>query len=278
MFYFLAVVGFVLGGLIGSFLNVVIYRVPRKLSIVSPPSACPHCDHRIAWYDNVPVLSWLILRGRCRHCSGRISPRYPLIELGTAIAFALIVIARYDTIESSQNGAELASAALVIVALLYLAAISIALAAIDLERSVLPNAIVLPAYVVGAVLLLGASILVGDWDAVVRALIGAAALFVFYLVLALVYPGGMGFGDVKLAGVLGLYLAWLGWSALVVGAFAAFVLGGIVGLIIVVARRGSGKTRIPFGPWMIVGAWVGILWGAALASSYLRLFGLGGSS
>lgn len=166
----------------------------------------------------------------------------------------------------------------VIVALaayLYLAAISIALTLIDLDTHKLPNRIVLPAYVVGIVLLAASSILSADFDSLIRAAIGLAAMFAAYLVMALVYPGGMGLGDVKLAGVLGLFLAWLGWGPLVVGAFAAFILGGVFSVILLVLRKANRKSGIPFGPWMLAGAWVGIFWGERIWSGYLALFGLG---
>ena len=253
-----------LGALIGSFLNVVVWRVPQGMSIVHPPSACPECGHRIAWHDNVPVVSWLLLRGRCRSCGARISVRYPLVEAGTAVAFALTAWGAY---------APWYPAALLPV-LLYWAAIGIALTLIDLEHHRLPNAIVLPSYVVTAVLLVLASVLTGDYGRLLTALIGAVALFAFYWILARSYPGGMGFGDVKLAGSLGMLLGWLGWGALIVGGFSAFVLGGVVGLALMVGGRASRKTRIPFGPFMLLGAAVGVFAGNAIADLYLTITGI----
>ena len=119
-----------------------------------------------------------------------------------------------------------------------------------------------------------ASVLVGDWSALVRAAIGAAALAAFYLIAALSYPGGMGFGDVKLAGVLGLYLAWLGWGEFAVGAFAAFLLGGLFAVALLATRRVQRTGGIPFGPWMLAGAWVGVFAGGTVATAYLTLLGL----
>ncbi|HXD61012.1 MAG TPA: prepilin peptidase [Lacisediminihabitans sp.] len=264
----------VIGLVIGSFLNVVIYRVPLKESIVSPPSACPNCGHTIRGYDNIPVLSWLVLRGRCRDCHARISVRYPLVELGTAILFMIVALHFGPALLAAKTTPMVGSAVFALLAYLYLAAISVALALIDLDVRRLPNAIVLPSYLVGAVLLAAASVLGADYEALLRAVIGCGALGLAYLLMALVSPGGMGFGDVKLAGVLGLFLGWLGWGPLAVGAIAAFLLGGIFGIILILTRRGGRKTAIPFGPWMLAGAWVGILVGEPAWNAYLSSFGL----
>ena len=266
------------GLVIGSFLNVVIYRVPNGLSIVSPPSACPKCGSRIRASDNVPVVSWVLLRGKCRRCSNPISPRYPLVELGTGVAFA--VVAFGVTTGAIAPGAPtdgsitLLAGILTLVAFLYLATISIALALIDIDVHRLPNAIVLPSYLVGVVLLGAAGLLAGDVEALVGAAVGLVALWSAYLLMALAYPGGMGFGDVKLAGVLGLYLGFLGWGELVVGAFAAFLLGGLFSIALLLMRKASRRSAIPFGPWMLVGAWVGILCGGSLWGAYLALMGI----
>lgn len=254
----------VLGLLVGSFLNVVVHRVPRGESVVRPPSACPSCGHPVRPRDNVPVLSWLLLRGRCRDCGTAISARYPLVEAGTALAFAGVAAAVLLAGPTPW----------VVPALLYLAAASIALGLIDLDVRRLPDAIVLPSYPVLLVLLAVASAGSGDWQALLRAVLGAAAGFGFYLVLALAYPAGMGFGDVKLAGVLGMALAWYGWGELVVGVFLGFLLGGVVGILLVVARLGTRKTMIPFGPYMLVGAWLAVGAGDTLVDAYLRTAGL----
>ena len=267
----------VFGLLIGSFLNVVVYRVPAKRSIVSPPSACPHCGAPIRWADNIPVVSWIVLRGKCRDCGAPISVRYPLVELGTGVFFAGVARwflltplprERWSTIPTTV------APVLALIAYLYLAAVSIALALIDLDTRTLPNRIVLPSYLVGAALLGASGFLAGDLTALATAATGAAALFLFYFLLALVYPRGMGMGDVKLAGLLGLFLGFLGWQAIVVGAFAAFVLGGIFSIVLVAMRLSSGKTAVPFGPWMLLGAWLGILFGSDIMGTYLGLFGI----
>ncbi|WP_088289305.1 A24 family peptidase [Kineosporia sp. A_224] len=250
----------VLGLLVGSFLNVVVARVPVDRSVVSPPSACPRCDTPIAPRDNVPVVSWLLLRGRARCCGEPVSVRYPLVEAGTAVAFALV-------------GWWLGWVA-VLPAFLFLAAISIALALIDIDTFRLPYVIVARSYPVAAVLLGAASLAARDTSSVVRMLAGGAVLWLFYRLLHAVYPQGMGYGDVRLAGVLGMYLGWLGWSELVTGAFFAFLVGGLAGIAIMVVGRGSLKTQIPYGPYMIVGAWLGAVWGADVAGAYLRAAGL----
>jgi leader peptidase (prepilin peptidase)/N-methyltransferase len=234
-----------LGLLIGSFLNVVIWRVPRGESVNRPPSHCPGCDARIRPYDNVPVLSWLLLRGRCRDCRTPISARYPLVELATAVLFAAM---------AARFGAHA-----VLPAFLYLAAIGVALSMIDLDTKRLPNAIVLPSYVVAVVLLGAAAITNHDGDRAIRAVIGMACYYGVFLLLRLAYPKGMGFGDVKLAGVLGLYLGWLGAPAWWLGVLGGFVLGGMYAAGLLVTRRGSRKTEIPFGPFMLAGALAGIL-------------------
>lgn len=262
------------GLLIGSFLNVVVYRVPRKLSVVSPPSACPKCGMQIKAYDNVPVISWLVLRGRCRGCAIPISPRYPLVEFGTGVAFAIIAFSFAPAIAASDSPADVVGNVLVLVAYLYLGAISIALSLIDLDTHTLPNRIVLPAYAVGAALLVGAAVCTSEWDRLVTAGFGLLIAGGLFLVLHLISPRGMGGGDVKLAGVLGLFLGWMGWGPLAIGLLSAFVLGGLFGIVVLVVHRSGRKTGIPFGPWMLIGAWIGILFGQMLWDGYLGLFGL----
>ena len=264
----------VFGAAIGSFLNVVIHRVPLGVSIVRPPSACAACSAPVRPYDNIPIISWLVLRGRCRDCAAPFSIRYPLIELVTALAFAAIAGVQLSALFATTSMTDALGVLLVTIALLYFASISIALAAVDLDTHRLPDAIVLPAYPVLGVLLTTAAILLGDLESAARAAAGAGILFAGYFALALISPRGMGMGDVKLAGVIGLVLGWFGWPALVVGALAAFLLGGMVGVALIVAQRASRNTGIPFGPWMLGGAWVGILLGEPIARGYLALFGL----
>jgi len=257
------------GLVIGSFLNVVVYRVPAGIPLTRE-SRCPSCDAPVRPWQNVPVVSWLVLRGKCRSCGARISARYPLVELGTGIAFVLVTWALLGT----ERGADGALAA-VLLAFLYLAAISIALALIDLDTHRLPNSIVLPGYGVLAVLFAVACLLGAPWEPLLRAAIGGAALFAFYFLLRIVRPGGMGGGDVKLAGVLGMALGWIGWGAVIVGAFAAFVLGGVFGIALMAMRRATRKTAVPFGPWMIAGAWIGIFTGEHVARWYVGMLTAG---
>lgn len=262
------------GLLIGSFLNVVIHRVPAGRSIVNPPSTCGGCDARIRPFDNVPVLSWLLLRGRCRDCSIRISARYPLVELLTGVVFVAVVLrfapwAAFETSMAAGVGAIAET-----LAFLVLAGIGIALAWIDLDTHRLPDAIVLPSYPVIAVLLGVAGLAGGEPGAMLRAALGGGILWTAYLLMAFAYPRGMGMGDVKLAGVIGMALGWLGWPELAVGAFSAFLLGGVFALILAVAGRVKRGSGIPFGPWMLAGAAVAIFFGAPVWHGYLRLVGL----
>ncbi len=264
----------VLGLAVGSFLNVVIHRVPAGKSLVRPASACPECGHAIRWHDNMPIVSWLALRGRCRDCGASISARYPLVEAATATAFALV--AWWTTVAVPVSTLPLGSLAfgLGLIAYLWWAGASVALTEIDLDVHRLPDRIVLPTFVVIVVLLTAAGGLTGDWWAVLRMLIGAGALFLFYLVIAVVSAGGMGMGDVKLAAVVGAATAWLGWDALVVGALAAFVLGGLLGIVLLAAGKAGRRSRVPFGPWMLAGAWIGIVLGPTVWRWYATALGL----
>lgn len=258
----MAIIIGIFGALVGSFLNVVIYRIPLHRSIVSPPSACTGCGSRIRGYDNIPVLSWLLLRGKCRSCKAPISMRYPVVELFTGILFGVVAWKFH------------ASTLSLLIAFLYLAAVSIVLGLIDLDTHTLPNRIVIPSYIVGALLLGVTGVINGNHGAIFRALIGMISLGLFYFGAALLYPGGMGMGDVKFAGVLGLFLGYLGWGVLLVGAFSAFVLGGIFALILIVLRKAERNSGIPFGPWMLTGAWIGVFFSTSIVSQYLSLFGL----
>lgn len=264
----------VMGSAIGSFLNVVIYRVPLGLSVVSPPSACPGCSSEISPRDNVPVLSWLALRGKCRSCRTAISARYPIVEALTGILFIAVAVQFLPAVTNAETVPQVVSGVIVLVAFLYFMATSVALAAIDLDVHRLPNRIVLPGYVVAGTLLGAAAILGSDLDALIRAAAGGAIFFIFYLALAFAYPGGMGLGDVKLAGVIGIFLGFLGWQELIVGAAAAFILGGIASVFLIIIRKAGRRSGIPFGPWMLGGAWVAIFAGSTIASAYLALVGL----
>jgi leader peptidase (prepilin peptidase)/N-methyltransferase len=237
------------GAVIGSFLNVVIHRLPRRESISSGRSRCPGCGAQIAAYDNVPIVSWLVLKGRCRHCEARISPRYPLIELLSAVAFAAVVAVR---------GAD----SDLLLELPFVATL-IAVAGIDLEHRIVPNRILLPA----AVWALAAAALVATPELPEYALAGAVA-FMALLLAALAYPAGMGMGDVKLAGVMGLYLGLATAPALL----AAFLAGSVVGVALVVRQGGGRKVGVPFAPFLALGGLIGLLAGPELIDLYSDRF------
>src|SRR5215207_7753502 len=234
------------GAVVGSFLNVVIWRLPRGESIVRPGSRCPSCRHPIDPYDNVPVVSWLVLRGRCRHCGARVSPRYPAIELVTAVAFAAVVAVR-----GFDDGLALE---------LPFVACLIALAGIDYDHQLLPNRIVYPMAAYGLV----AAFVVDRGDFPEHLAAGAGG-FLFLLVALVAYPRGMGMGDVKLAGAMGLYLG----LSIIPSLLVAFLAGSVVGLVIV-AREGAQarKKAIPFGVFLALGGVVGVVAGPELIELY----------
>jgi leader peptidase (prepilin peptidase)/N-methyltransferase len=238
------------GALVGSFLNVVIHRVPLRQSIAFPASACTACGARIAARDNVPLLSWLALRGRCRACRDPISKRYPAVELLTAVLFGLIALVRGPDLD--------------LVLELPFVAMLVAVAGIDLEHRIVPNRLVAPAAVLA---LVGAAII--EPGRLPELLIAGAGAFAFLLAAALAYPGGMGMGDVKLAGVMGLFLG----VAVVPALAVAFLSGTIVG-VVTMARQGIGarKQGIPFAPFLAFGGLVGLLAGPELIDLYARAF------
>lgn len=255
-----AVAAGILGLLVGSFLNVVIHRVPAGLSLVSPGSACPACGHPVRAYDNVPVLSWVVLRGRCRDCSAPISARYPLVELATGALFAAV-------------GLRFGASAYTVAALVVVGA-GVALFMIDLDHRRLPFAIT-GATAAGTLLALLADSLVTGFGSWPTALLCAALWLGVYGGVWLVTAGrGMGLGDVALAPVLGLALGWLGWGAGVVGLAAGFLVGAMVGVGLMVAGRAGGRSRVPHGPFLLTGAGVGMFAGQPLWEGYLRLVGL----
>jgi leader peptidase (prepilin peptidase)/N-methyltransferase len=238
--------GGLLGAVIGSFLNVVAHRVPLGESLVSPGSHCPGCGAPVRPYDNIPVVSWLLLRGRCRNCGMRIAPRYPLVELATAIAFAAVVAVRGFDDD--------------LILELPLVAALIALAAIDFDHRLLPNKIVYPLAAYGVI----ATLLV-DQDDLVENLIAGAAAFVFLLAAVIAYPRGMGMGDVKLAGAMGLYLGLSVIPALLV----AFLSGSLVGVAIIAREGAAGRKKaVPFGVFLALGGIVGVLAGPELIDLY----------
>jgi leader peptidase (prepilin peptidase)/N-methyltransferase len=237
---------------LGSFATVVAHRVPRGESIVGGRSRCPGCGATIAAYDNVPVLSWLALRGHCRRCGERISPRYPLTELAMAALFCATTLI-LGTDDAGQLALGLALCAMLVIVTLT-----------DLERRVIPNAVLLA----GAVVAL-AIVAATDVGSSPERLTAAAGAGGFLFCVALLYPRGMGMGDVKLVAVMGLYLGVAVAPALLAG----FGAGALVGLAMIV-RRGAAarKQAIPFGPFLALGGIVGLWWGEAMVDWYLESF------
>jgi leader peptidase (prepilin peptidase) / N-methyltransferase len=247
----IASLAFIGGMITGSFVGVVAHRVPRGRSIVGPRSECPSCGAEIAAYDNVPVLSWLVLGGHCRNCHARIPARYPLIELAVGIAFAATALVLYD------DPAELA---LGLVFVSVLAAITLT----DLERRVIPNAILLGGSVIGLGIVAAT-----DPSSLPERAAAAAGGGAFLLLFALIYPRGMGMGDVKLAAVMGLFLG----ASVVPALFVGIALGALAGLGLIL-RYGSAarKHAVPFGPFLAIGGVVGLLAGSQMIDAYLNAF------
>ena len=256
------------GLVIGSFLNVVAYRVPAGVSLLRE-SRCPHCDAAIRPWHNVPVLGWVVLRGRCAACAAPIPVRYAIVEAATGVLFALVplVVPGPGTLPAGAGW-------LVWAAFWCLAASSVVLALIDLDTRRLPDVIVLPGYLVGALLLGFAALLGAGWEPLLRAGVGMLALYGFYRLLRWLRPDGMGGGDVKVAGLVGLHLGWLGWGPLAVGGLAGFVLGGVAGVTLLALGRATRRSTIPFGPWLLAGAWAGVLAGVPIAQWYGGISGL----
>jgi leader peptidase (prepilin peptidase)/N-methyltransferase len=241
----------VVGAIFGSFLNVVAYRLPRGESLARPRSRCPQCQTPIKPYDNVPVLSWLALRGRCRSCRAPISARYPLVEAMTGLLCALVVI--------DKGPDEDALLGLALVLLL------VPITLIDLDHRIIPNKLTL----VGAVAAPALLALTAP-EAIPEHLIAAVGAGGFFLVAALAYPRGMGMGDVKLAAVLGLFLG----RAVAPAVFIALVVGTLAGAA-VIARKGAlegRKTAVPFGPFLALGGVVALFWGDAMVDWYATTF------
>ncbi len=255
--FLLAVVG-IFGLLVGSFLNVVVWRVPRRESIVTPGSHCPACDTELGAIENVPVLSWLVLRGRCRHCSVRISVRYPLVELANAALWVGVAQRFGSSFGPSWE----------VPAYCALASGLLALSLIDLDHFLLPNRVLYPVGFIVAGLLLIPAAVDGEWSAYLRAVEGGAAAFAVFFLIHIVSPRGMGFGDVRLSAVLGVALGWLSWGHVFLGLFLGFFLGAIVGSALIAFKLRSRKDPVPFGPFMAAGALVAIFAGTQLLDLY----------
>ncbi len=250
-------VALIAGGLaIGSFANVVIYRLPRGESVVAPGSRCPACEVPIKPWDNLPVVSWLILRGRCRACHAAISARYPLVE---ALCGGLFVVA----------GERFGTSYLSVAAACVLAAALVTVSAVDLTRMIIPDRVVFPALGAVAALLVAAAIHGHQWHRLEEAAIGAAASFAGFAAIHLAYPAGMGFGDVKLSLLIGLFLGWIRLAVVPIGFFIAFAVATVVSVVLIILGKGGRKTKIPFGPFMAVGAMGAVQWGVPIARAWL---------
>lgn len=257
------IISLLFGLAIGSFLNVVIWRVPNGKSLL-PDSRCPNCDHKITALENIPVLSWLFLKGKCSDCKNNISMRYPIIELMTGVLFMLTTwMFLPETISDWP----------IFIALLYLMSISVALTMIDLDVKRLPNKIVYPSYVVIISLFSMSALLNNDFVNLMWAFIGLFMMLTVYFIMFVVKPGGMGFGDVKLAGLLGFVLMWFSWQSFVIGFFSAYFFAGFYILVatLFMKKKMTRKTQVPFGPWMFLGTWTGIYFGETIINWYLTL-------
>jgi leader peptidase (prepilin peptidase)/N-methyltransferase len=244
-----AVVG-LLGLLVGSFLNVVIHRLPRGESLVRPASRCPACEAPVRPYDNIPVVSWVLLRGRCRNCGATIGARYPVVEALTAAAFVGAALTRGVDDD--------------LAVWLPFVAMLIAVAGIDLDHRIIPNKILLPAAIWG----LAATIAFRP-DNVDDSLIAGGIAFTALLLTAIAYPAGMGMGDVKLVGVMGIYLG----SGVAPAMLAAFLAGSAVGLAIIAREGKAGRKKgVPFGPFLALGGLIGVFAGPELVDAYVDHF------
>ncbi|MDY0269612.1 prepilin peptidase [Trichloromonas sp.] len=255
IYYLFLGFAFVFGAVVGSFLNVCIYRIPAGESVVSPRSRCPRCGSLIRWYQNIPILSWLFLRGRCANCRTRISPRYVLVEALTGLLFVLVL---------RDFGIHWATPVFwVFIALL------VTITFIDLDHQIIPDVISLPGIVIG----FGASFLLPwvSWsDSLLGILLGGGSLFLVAVGYEfLTKKEGMGGGDIKLLAMLG---AFLGWKAVLPIIFVSSLLGTLVGVPLMLAKGSDGKLAIPFGPFLAAAAVIWLFWGEFLADWYLQRF------
>jgi leader peptidase (prepilin peptidase)/N-methyltransferase len=249
----LVLAGF-LGLAIGSFLNVCIYRIPLGQSLVSPASRCPSCAYSLPWFENVPVVSWVLLGGRCRHCRAPISVQYPLVELVTAVLFVLVT--------------WLVPAGALLAARLTLVALLVVLFGIDLHHQILPNTLTLPGIAIGVIFSLAGP--PGVLDALAGALLGAGILYgIAWAYFLARREEGLGMGDVKMLAMIG---AFLGWKAVLVTLILSSLAGALVGVALIAFGRGTMRVALPFGAFLAPGAVVAMLVGDALVAWYAGLF------
>lgn len=239
---------------IGSFLNVCIYRIPREESIVFPGSHCPECGTTLKPYDLIPVISWIMLRGKCRSCGTAISPRYPAVELLTALLVTLVFIQYGLTIH------------FILFSLLTL--LLVVLTFIDLDHQIIPDGVNLLA-AAGGVVKIAFGLISGNGLTIGQAALGVLIGGGFFLVIAIVSNGGMGGGDIKLMAALGL---WFGWQGILLVMFLSFMIGGIVSVGLLIARKAGRKQMVPFGPFIAVGAYVTAVFGNEIITWYFSQF------
>jgi leader peptidase (prepilin peptidase) / N-methyltransferase len=254
---YLTAVAALAGLAFGSFLNVVVHRVPRKESVVRPRSRCPSCGTTLRSIDNIPVVSWLVLGGKCRTCKAPISIRYPAGEALTAILWGLAVV---------RLGACRGCNPFDAVAFMPFFWALVCLSLIDLEHKLIPNKILYPSLAVGIVMLAVAAAVGDGMGDFVRAAGGALASFAVFNVIHIISPGGMGYGDVRLSGLIGLHLGYLGWAHIYAGFLIGFLLGAVIGVLLMIVGKAGRKTAVPFGPFLAAGAVIVSLWGGPIVS------------
>jgi leader peptidase (prepilin peptidase)/N-methyltransferase len=254
----IAVFAVLFGLVFGSFASVLTVRIPAGKSIVYPDSACPKCGRWLPPWENVPLLSYLLLRGRCRGCGERIGLFYPLMEIGTAALYVLAVYAGGLTpVGLAYSG---------------FAVITLPLLIIDLRHRRLPNVLTLAGFSWAILCAVIAAVLAQDAAGLLTPVLSAAGCAAFFLLLNIVSRGGMGLGDVKLAGVIGATLGMVHWQLAAFGIMCGFLAGGISSIWLLLTRRVKFGNTIPFGPYMLLGAWLAITLGSEAAISVLRLW------
>jgi leader peptidase (prepilin peptidase) / N-methyltransferase len=258
-----SIFAFILGAVVGSFLNVCICRMPNDESIVSPPSHCPKCNYQIRWYDNIPILSYLFLKGRCRGCGERISPQYPLVELINGL-LALALFLKFDTgLPQDLFGA---SGFLFLVFFLFCSAL-VVVTFIDLEHQIIPDAITLPGIVIGFAVSFFTPL--GWLNSLIGIIAGGGSLLlVASLYELLTKKEGMGGGDVKLLAMMG---AFFGWKAILFIVFASSLFGSVIGVALMVAQKKDSKLAIPFGPFLAGAAVLYLFYGPQIINWYLNV-------